>query len=338
MKLRAPSYFIALLAVTVWCWVGGASPAPAAPYYQGKVLTILVGFPAGGGYDRVARLLAKHLPKHIPGNPSVIVENMPGGNGLIAANYLYNKVAPDGLTICTVNRSLPFAQMLKNEGVRFDITKFAWIGSAASESTVLAIRADLPYKTVQELLAAKEPLIVGSTGPADSGQQFVLLLSEATGLKTKFVIYTGSVDVMLALERGEVQARGGSYSSLVPFIQRGIVRVLVKDRAKDAGAAGLPVNEDLTTDPKWKKLMAIQAAPGQMGRPYFAPPKTPDDVMAILREAFASAAKDPELQADAKKVGMDIEYTTAAETMTMLNDMMDQPSDIMKELPKFVKF
>jgi len=139
--------------------------AQSSPY-AGKTVTIIVGYKAGGGYDATARLLARHLPKHIPGKPTVIVQNMPGANSMIAANHVYNVAKPDGLTIGTFNRNLPVAQLTKVDGVKYDMTKFAWIGSAASECTILALRSDLPYKSVEELKKAKEPLVIGATGPA----------------------------------------------------------------------------------------------------------------------------------------------------------------------------
>src|SRR4030042_549113 len=119
----------------------------AAPYYQGKMIKIIVGGPTGGGYDRVARLLARHLPKHIPGNPTIIIENMPGASSIIAANYIYNLAKPDGMTIGAPQRGIPTAQILKIEGAKFDAAKYSWIGSAAVEATVLTIRTDLPYKS-----------------------------------------------------------------------------------------------------------------------------------------------------------------------------------------------
>src|ERR671925_201227 len=154
MRMR---FVLALLAALV------AVPA-YAQYYAGKTVTIVVGYKTGGGYDATARLLARHLPKHIPGKPTIIVQNMPGANSMIAANHVYNVAKPDGLTIGTFNRNLPIAQLTKVQGVKFDMTKFAWIGSAASEATILAIRADLPYKSFAELKNAKEPVIVGATG------------------------------------------------------------------------------------------------------------------------------------------------------------------------------
>src|SRR5688572_30333028 len=148
--------------------------AGQSPSFAGKTVTIIVGYKPGGGYDATARLLARHLPKHIPGKPTIIVQNMPGANSLIAANHVYSVAKPDGLTIGTFNRNLPIAQLTKVEGVKFDMTKFAWIGSAASESTVLAIRTDLPYRNFEEMKKADKPIIIGATGPGANTYDFPL--------------------------------------------------------------------------------------------------------------------------------------------------------------------
>src|SRR5256885_15738757 len=151
-------------ALAAWPLMAGAQD------FAGKTVTIVVGYKAGGGYDATARLLARYLPKHLPGKPTVIVQNMPGANSIIAANHMYNVAKPDGLTIGTFNRNLPIAQLTGVQGVKFDIIKFAWIGSAANETTILAIRDDLPYKTFDELRKAKEPVGIGPTGPGAQTQ------------------------------------------------------------------------------------------------------------------------------------------------------------------------
>src|SRR5438045_8421177 len=145
-----------------------AAQPTQVPNFAGKTVTIVVGYKPGGGDDATARMLARHLPDHLPGKPTVIVQNMPGGNSIIAANHMYNVAKPDGLTIGTFNRNLPIAQLTKVQGVKFDMLKFAWIGSAANETTVLATRSDLPYKTSDQLRKAKEPVVIGSTGPGDN--------------------------------------------------------------------------------------------------------------------------------------------------------------------------
>ena len=138
----------------LFSFISPGSPL-AAPYYEGKKITMVVGFGVGGGYDRVSRVIAKHLPKYIPGKPVILIENVPGASSMIAANRIYNLEKPDGSAIGTINRGLPFAQLTKVEGARFDLLKYSWIGSMAVESTILGIRSDLPYKTFDQLLKSK---------------------------------------------------------------------------------------------------------------------------------------------------------------------------------------
>ncbi len=174
-----------LLISCVFSFFISAGELRAAPYYEGKVLKIIVSFPPGGGYDRIGRILAKYLPKYIPGKPTVIVENMPGASGMIGANYLYNIAKPDGLTIGTINRAIPSAQLLKIEGVKFDMLKYSWVGSAAVEASVLVLRTDLPYKTYEEMKKVKEPINVGATGPGDLTYNFETLLKQYLGAQSE---------------------------------------------------------------------------------------------------------------------------------------------------------
>jgi tripartite-type tricarboxylate transporter receptor subunit TctC len=310
----------------------------AAPYYEGKTMRIIVGFTPGGGYDRMARLLGKYLPKYIPGNPTIIIENMGGASSIIAANHIYNAAKPDGLTIGTLNRAIPFAQLIKLEGVKFDVTKYAWVGSAAVEGSVFTIRAELPYKTVDDLRKAKEPLAMGSSGAGTSDYQFALINKEFLGLNLKMITYPSSAECMLAVERKEVDGRAGSFSSLKPFIDRGVVRPILRGRVSEKGMENLPLNEDLTTDPMGKTIMAMFSSGDLIGRPYVAPPGTPEDVMKILREGFAKAAKDPELMDESKKVMMEVDYTPADECLKIVTYVLSQPEEIVKEFAKFVKF
>src|SRR3954467_10265856 len=218
--------------------------ATAQPNFAGKTVTVLVGYKPGGGYDATARMLARHLPNHLPGKPTVIVQNMPGGNSIIGANHMYNVAKPDGLTIGTFNRNLPIAQLTKVQGVKFDMLKFAWIGSAANEATILAIRTDLPHKNFDELRKAKENVVIGSTGPGANTHDFPLLLKDLLGVKLKIVSgYSSSADIMLAVERKEVDGRAGSYTSLRQFIDRGLVHPVIRARSSEPGVEKLPVDE-----------------------------------------------------------------------------------------------
>jgi len=310
-----------------------------AASYEGKTLTIVVGYKPGGGYDATARLLAKYLPKYLPGNPTVIIQNVPGANSIIATNQLFNSTKADGLTIGTFNRNLPIGQVTNVEGIKFDLLKFAWIGSAASETTVLGIRGDLPYKTFDELRKSKTQIAVGTTGPGANTHDFPLLLEQFTGVNFKLVPgYSSSSDIMLAIERKEVDARAGSYSALKPFIDRGLVRPLVRSHGVEPDIAKLPLDEDLTSDKKGKVIMSIRSAPERIGRPFVAPPGTPADTMKIIRGAFDKVTKDPELLAEAQKAKMPIGYVTAEESLKVVKQVLGQPKDIVQDLEKYIKF
>jgi tripartite-type tricarboxylate transporter receptor subunit TctC len=313
--------------------------AGAQPTFAGKTVTIIVGYKAGGGYDATARLLARHLPKHIPGKPTVIVQNMPGANSIIAANHIYNVAKPDGLTIGTFNRNLPIAQLTKVEGVKFDITKFQWVGSAANESTILAIRTDLPYKTFDELRKAKQQVVIGSTGPGANTHDFPLLLKELLGLNFKIVSgYSSSADIMLAVERKEVDGRAGSFTSLRPFIDRNLVRPIVRARTSEPGIDKLPSDEDLAPNARAKAIMALRSAPEQVARPYVLPPATPADIVKAMRDAFAKAIDDKELEAEGKKAKLDLEYLPGDKAQKILVEVLQQPKDIVEEFSKYIKF
>ena len=334
---KLPFFSLIISFVLLFCFIAGEL-ALAEPYYEGKVITILVGNEPGGGYDRLARTIAKHLPKHIPGKPTVLVQNMPGASSMIAANHLYHIAKPDGMTIAALNRGLPFAQVLKADGVRFDLLKYAWIGSAAVEATVLALRTELPFKTVEDMRNAKSPIMLGATGPTDTGGQFPLLLKEYLGLNLKLVNYTSGADIQLAVERKEVDGRAAAYSSLKPYIERGLMRPVIRGRVSEAGIDHLPVNEDLTTDKRAKTILAMFSGVELIGRPYVVTPGTPSDVMKILRDAFADVAKDPELKEDSKKQRMEVQYVPPEECLKVLNYLLNQPDDVVKEFGKYIKF
>lgn len=329
--------FIALLVFMAALGVSGFSHGAA--YYEGKTITIVVGYKPGGGYDRYARLFQRYLPRYIPGNPTVVIQNMPGANSIIAANHIYSVAKPDGLTIGTFNNGLVIAQLTKVEGAKFDLTKMAWIGSLASDAAILALRTDLPYKTVDDLRKAKEPIVIGATGPGSSTYDFPVLLKEFAGFNLKLVPgYSSSSDVMLAIERREVDGRGGSYASILPFIERGLVRPLVRTRVRVPEIEKLPVDEDLATTPKGKAIMAVRSTPEIIYRPYAAPPGTPAETMKILRDAFARAAKDRELLAEAKKTKLPIAFVGAEAALKVVREVLSQPPDMVQEITKYVRF
>ena len=327
-----------LLAILVLCLINFQKISLAAPYYEGKRITIVVGFGPGGGYDAMARLVAKHLPKHIPGKPSILVENMPGASSIIAANHIYSIVKPDGFTIGTVNRGLPFAQLTKAEGVRFDFRKYSWIGSPSIDPTVFFIRADLPIRNVEDLRKAKGPIPLATEGLGTTGHQFPLLLNEFAGMNFKLVVYPSGSDSRLAVERKEVDGRAGSYSQEKRYVDRGVYRPLIRGRVSLPEIDPLVVNEDLTTDPKGKTIMGMLSSVDRIARPFMAPPGVPGEVMSVLRDAFARVTEDPELKEEAKKLSIDLRFVSPDETLKVLDYLFTQPESIVKEFGKFVTY
>ena len=313
----------------------------AAPYYEGKTINIVVGFDPGGGYDRFSRILARHLPRLIPGKPTVLVQNMPGGGSMTAANQIFNLTKPDGLTIGAVNRGLVFAQLLKAEGVRYDMTKFAWVGSPAVETAIFVTRADLPFKTLDDVLKAKEPIMIGSAGgPSDNLTQFMLLLNQFVKVNMKVINYKSGNDVALALERKEVDGRAAALIAIRPQIERKELRLWIRGRYSVPEIANLPVDEDLTTDKVGKTIMSLRSSLEGFGRPYLAPPGTPEQTMNILRDAFEKAVKDPAVREDFKKNNFeeDNPFVPPAECLRLVNYILNQPEPIVKEVDKYIKF
>ena len=312
--------------------------AAPASYYDGKVITIIVGYAPGGMYDRIARVVAKNLPKHIPGKPSVIVQNMPGGSSMIAANHLYNKADPDGLTILATTRSIVFMQILKAEGIKYDVNKFGWLGSASRDSILLLVRSDLPYKTMDELLKSKKRFFLGVTGPADITSQVTNIMKDYILPSVEVVQYRSGTEVFLAIERKEVDGVWGAYNTARPYIENGLVRPLCRARVSLKGIEHLPVNEDFATDPMAKAILGMLGRTGEMGTLYLLPPGTPANVMKILREAFEKTLKDPELQADAQKALLQLTYVPEEECSKLVQYLFSQPPEVLKVLDKYVKF
>jgi len=323
----------------VFCVSISPKELQAAPYYEGKVIKLVVAFPPGGGYDRMARILVKYLPKYIPGKPIIIIENMPGASGMIGANYIYSIAKPDGLTIGSINRVTPSAQLLKLEGAKFDMLKYSWIGSAAVETSVLALRTDLPYKTFEDLKRAKDPIIIGATGPGDITYNFSTLIKQFLGLNLQIVAgYVATADILLATERKEVEGYASAYSSIKPHVARGLLRPIVRTKTPTPGIEKLPAVEDLATEKMGKTIMTMFSVSDRVGRPYVGPPGIPADIMNILRDAFAKVAKDPELKEESEKLMMEVDYVPASECLKEMQFFLNQPPEIVNEYKKYIKF
>ena len=316
-------------------------PAPAwaqAPFYDGKTITVVIGAKSGS-LEIATRIVSRHLGKYIPGNPTVIVQNMPGAAHLVATNHVYNVAKPDGLTLLAVNPTVGIGQLTKVDAVRFDLRKFEWLGSSGADGVALSIRADLPYKTWDDLRKSGKELVVGTTGPGSNAHDFPLLLKEFAGAKFRLVSgYPANSDILLAVERKEVDAWAAFATTIKLAVDRGAVRPLVRGRIAIPGFEKLPVDEDLATSPVGKAIMGIRAAPLAIGRAFAATPGTPADRVKVLGDAFAKAMQDKELIADAEKAKIGIGYIPPQEVTKMFAALFEQPPEVQKEMVKYIKF
>jgi tripartite-type tricarboxylate transporter receptor subunit TctC len=315
-----------------------------ANFYQGKTITLVVSSTTGGGYDLWARLTARHISKHIPGNPSIVVQNMPGAGNIIGANYVYGVAKPDGLTLGAVNPALYFDQLVGRPEVKFDWAKFNWIGSPEKNDIVYYMRADQPLKSVEDLRNAKEPAKCGSTGTGSTGHYIPRLLEETLGVKTHIVSgYPGAADIELAIERGEVFCWSlllATYFGREPYRhwhKSGYVRVMLQTGAKrDARLKDVPTLNELMqqykTSEAGRRIAKVILTAAILGRPIAATPGTPADRVKILRDAYAKAIADPELLAEAAKQGWEVDPTKGEELQVLSKEVMTQPKEIIERM------
>jgi tripartite-type tricarboxylate transporter receptor subunit TctC len=323
--------------------------AQTTPFYQGKQINVVVGFTTGGFYDRWARLLARYMPKYIPGNPTFIVQNMPGAGSVIATNYVYGVAKPDGLTIGFPSSAIYLDQIVGRPEARFDIRKFAWIGSPVTEPMILYMRADSPYKSIAEIRNAKEPPKCGSTGTVSSDYILARMLEDTMPpLKINTVLgYPGGSEIDIAVERNEVICRGMTASPFFgrePFLswqKKNFVRVLLFTGAKrDERIPDVPTIVEIFDKEKVpensRRVARVILASESFGRPIIAGPGTPADRVAILRRGFDQALKDPELLAETKKQRMDVDPTSGADLEKLANEILQQPPEVMARVKKLL--
>jgi tripartite-type tricarboxylate transporter receptor subunit TctC len=328
---------VKILACLTWLIACSAPVWGQANFFEGKTVTVLIGAKSGS-LEIAAQIVSHHLGKYLPGKPAVILQHMPGAAHLLATNNVFNVAKPDGLTILAANPNVAIAQLSKVEQVRFDVRKFQWLGSSGADGVMLSIRSDLPFKSFDELKKADKELVAGTTGPGSNAHDFPLLLKEFAGLKLKLVSgYPSNSDVLLAIERKEVDSWSALATTIKLGAERGAVRPLVRGRVALAGFENLPIDEDLATSALGKSLMGIKSIPGAIGRAFAVAPGTPADRVAILRDAFAKAIKDPELIAEAQKAKIEMQFISAEQVLKDFNAMMNQTPETLKEMGKYIK-
>ena len=326
-----------------------ANVSAQTPYYQGKSIRVVVGFTTGGFYDRWARLLSRHMPRHLPGNPEMIVQNMPGAGSVIATNYVYNVAKPDGLTIGFPSSGIYLDQLVGRAEAKFDIRKFAWIGSPVKEPMILYMRSDAPFKTISDLRNAKEPPKCGSTGTVSTDFILARLLEDTLPpLKINTVLgYPGGSEIDLAVEKGEVICRGMTASPFFgrePFLtwqKNHFVRVLLfTGEKRDERIPDVPTLREIFDKEKVpeasRRVAEVILAAESFGRPIVAPPGTPPDRVKILRNAFNQAIKDPQLLTEGKKARMDADPETGENLEKLAHRIFEQPPEVVARVKKIL--
>lgn len=313
-------------------------------FYQGKTVKIIIGSTTGGGYDLWARVLARYLGKHIPGNPEIVVQNMPGAGSVVAANYVYNLAKPDGLTLGAILPAIYFDQLVKRSEVQFDWAKFTWVGSPEQNAPLHYMRADTPYQTVEDIRNAKEPPRCGSSGTGTTGHYIPRLLEETLGLKHRIVSgYQGGSEIDVAIERGEVHCWSpliATFFGREPYIswhKKGFVRVLVQMGTKrDPRLANVPTIYELMdqykTSQEGKRLARVVLTAATLGRPIVAPPALPAERVKVLREAYASTLKDEGLLAETKKRRWEVAPISGEELQEMAKEVIVQPQVVIERM------
>ena len=280
-------------------------------FYKGKRIDVYVGSDVGGAYDGYARLVARHMGKHIPGNPGAIVKNMPGAGGMRLANYISTLARPDGTEIAILNQGVVMSQALNEAGVQYDARRLNWIGSTHSSVNVAFAWHTAPVKTIQD--AQKHELIVGTTGAGSATSFYPELMNQFLGTKFKVIGgYKGNNDMFIAIERGEVNGRGAyNWANLrdqTDWVRDKKVNVLVQmgaDRAPDL--PDVPLMHELAKDAADREVLEFVSLSPAMGRPFAAPPELPSERLAILRAAFNATMKDPDFLAEAATAKLEID-------------------------------
>lgn len=340
-------FSIVLLLSALFCArAAGAAQESAAQFYKGKQLRIVVGFTSGGGYDRAARIVSRYIGKYIPGNPDVLVQNMPGASSAIAANYVWGVAKPDGLTLLASHNNLYLSQLAGYKEVRFDLTRMHWVGSLENDDMILFVRGDSPYKSMGDVVRASEPPKCGSTGSGSADYVMSKILAETIGAKVEHVLgYPGSNEIGLAFERGEVNCMGLTLANYfardqyVSWYRNKFARMLAQGGHKrDARIPDAPtiyeLMDEFKTAPTKRRVAEAMNQGAEWARPFLAAPATPADRVQVLRNAFEKATKDAELLAEAKKLRVEITPLRGEQLQKMAKDAMSQPPEVVEQIKK----
>ena len=317
-------------------------------FFQGKTVRVIRGGQPGDLYDLWTRHIATYLGKHIPGNPSMMVQNMPGAGSVIAANHIYNVAKPDGLTLGSINPGLYIDQLIGRNEVQFDWAQFNWLGTPEQTELAVLFRSDTPYKTIDDLRKAAEPPKCGSTGTGSITYHTPKLMEEIFGVKFNIITgYQGAPDIDLALERGELHCRVITIAAFfgrephISWFKKGFTRPFVQTgRKRDSSLPDTPTLIELMERYKVRdadrRLATLVMAPNEFGRPWMAPPKMPAERLKILRDGWNKTMKDPELLAEAKKRSWPVEAVGGEELSALAKEVIAQPPEVVQRLKKLL--
>lgn len=314
------------------------------PFYRGKVLRVIVGFPPGGGYDTYTRLLARHWGKYIPGNPTIVVDNMSGAGSMISANHLYKIAKPDGLTVGHFIGGLFLQQLLDKPGIEFDARKFEYVGAPAQDVFLIGVSKASGVTSVQQWIASKTVVKFGGAGFGAGTDDIPALVREVMGLPLQLVAgYKGTADIRLAFNNGEIHGSANSWQSIRSTwrneLESGQLNIILHVALKPhPELTKYPLAGDLVKSDDGRKLIqAVTQVHGASVRPYVLPPSTPKDRVQLLRKAFSDTMKDADFLAEAQKGNIDINPVNGAELEQSVQGVLQLESALIKRLKEVLK-
>jgi tripartite-type tricarboxylate transporter receptor subunit TctC len=324
----------------------GAKADPIADFYKGKTVTINVGYGVGGGYDTLTRVMARRLGDHIPGNPTIIVQNMPGSGSMLAANHLYNVAPKDGTTLAVFASTTALEPLLGNAQAKFETGKFEWIGSIDKDVNSCGVwkGAGQNIKSLPDIIAAKKTVTFGASSPAASSAQHVVFLKKMFNANVKVITgYDGTAGAKLAMERGEVDAACGLSANSIrgaymQAVQRGDLTFFVQFGSEPEPLYGnATMMHQMLKSEDDRKIANFIFRQTELAKPMAAPPGTPKDRVAALRKAMLDSIKDPALLAETQKMGLVMAPISGEQTTKMFQEFIATPPELIKKIPHYVQ-
>jgi tripartite-type tricarboxylate transporter receptor subunit TctC len=308
--------------------------AAQADFYKGKTIELIISTGVGGGLDANARMVARHLSKHIPGNPTIVAKNMPGAGHVRAANYIYNQAPKDGTTIGTLIPAFIMAQVLnRTDAIQFDAAKMQWLASTSASNSTVYVSKTTGVNTIED--AKKKSVLMGGTGAGSYTTLYPIIMNHILGTQFKIVSgYTSTAEIGLAMERGEVQGRAGNnFNSLKSenpeLLKEGKIAILAQvGLERDPEFSSVPLLIDLAKNDEERQILRLFSADVVIGRPFLTAPGVPADRLAILRKAFVDLTKDPDFLKEAAQANIDVELVEGEKVQKIVEDLVGTPPDI----------